>query len=173
MTKNTTTPIVRLRAMEPEDLDFVYDIENEQESWGESLNTVPFSRYLLHDYIANASADIYADKQVRMIIENDKGQAIGCADLFDFDPNNLRAEIGIIVHKEHRRKGYASSAMQSVMHYASTTIHLHQIYAIVGEHNEASLRLFSKLGFKPQATLNEWLYDGKNFTNAIIMQLFL
>ena len=56
-----------LRAMEPEDLDVLYSIENDIELWSAGYTTVPYSRYILHDYIANATCDIYADRQVRLM----------------------------------------------------------------------------------------------------------
>ena len=40
---------VRLRAMEPEDLDLLYEIENDIETWHVGAGNVPYSRYLLHD----------------------------------------------------------------------------------------------------------------------------
>ena len=62
--KNLTK--VRLRAMEPEDLDFLYNIENDRELWNVGNTNVPYSRYVLHDYIANSTNDIYSDGQVRL-----------------------------------------------------------------------------------------------------------
>ena len=173
MTDTHTRPTITLRAMEPEDLDFIYSLENDAEAWTASTNTVPFSRYLLHDYIANASADIYTDKQVRMIIANSEGTAVGCVDLFDFNPSHMRAEVGIIIHKDHRHNGYAASALSALIGYAATVLHLHQIYAIVNKHNTPSVRLFSNVGFKSGTVLSDWLFDGKEYSDAAIMQFFL
>ena len=72
---------VRLRAMEPEDLELLYKIENDTDLWPIGATNVPYSRYVLHDYIAQASADIYTDKQVRLIIETDSHHAIGLIEL--------------------------------------------------------------------------------------------
>ena len=65
-----TLPDIRLRAIEPEDLDLLYRIENDRELWNVGTTNVPYSRYTLHDYLATSCDDIYADKQVRMVIEN-------------------------------------------------------------------------------------------------------
>ena len=51
-------PSVHLRAIEPEDLDLLYRIENDIKLWNIGATNVPYSRYTLHDYIANASGDI-------------------------------------------------------------------------------------------------------------------
>ena len=169
----TTMPVVRLRAMEPEDLDALYRIENDRDVWDVGENNVPYSRYILHDYIANASADIYADKQVRMVVENEKGQLVGVADVVNFCPSHARAEVSIVICREHRKKGYARAAIRQIMEYALRTLHLHQLYAVVREDNMPSLNLFSSLGFKSKMVLEDWLFDGKDYHNAVVMQFFL
>lgn len=168
-----TMPVVRLRAMEPEDLDALYRIENDRDVWDVGENNVPYSRYILHDYIANASADIYADKQVRMVVENEEGQLVGVADVVNFCPSHARAEVSIVICREHRKKGYARAAIRQIMEYALRTLHLHQLYAVVREDNMPSLNLFSSLGFKSKTVLDDWLFDGKDYHNAVVMQFFL
>ena len=169
----TAMSVVRLRAMEPEDLDALYRIENDRDVWDVGENNVPYSRYILHDYIANASADIYADKQVRMVVENEEGQLVGVADVVNFCPSHARAEVSIVICREHRKKGYARAAIRQIMEYALRTLHLHQLYAVVREDNMPSLNLFSSLGFKSKMVLEDWLFDGKDYHNAVVMQFFL
>ena len=81
MIYNALDSEVKLRAMEPEDLDWLYRIENNPDLWTVGATNVPYSRYALHDYIANSSNDIYSDRQVRFIIENYKGNVVGIVDL--------------------------------------------------------------------------------------------
>lgn len=169
----TYSPVVRLRAMEPEDLDALYRIENDTEVWDAGENNVPYSRYVLHDYIANASADIYADKQVRMVVENLEGEIVGVADVVNFCPSHSRAEVSIVICRNHRNKGYAKAAMRHVAGYALRTLHLHQLYAVVNEDNEPSLQLFTSLGFERKMVLEDWLFDGKTYHDAVVMQYFL
>ena len=90
-TQSSTLPVVHLRAMEPEDLDFLYDIENDTNVWQVGVTNVPYSRYLLHDYIAQSTGDIYADGQVRLIVEDDAHQTIGLLDIINFSPTHQRA----------------------------------------------------------------------------------
>lgn len=169
----TAMAVVCLRAMEPEDLDALYRIENDRDVWDVGENNVPYSRYILHDYIANASADIYADKQVRMVVENEEGLLVGVADVVNFCPSHARAEVSIVICHEHRKKGYARAAIRQIMEYALRTLHLHQLYAVVREDNMPSLNLFSSLGFKSKMVLDDWLFDGKDYHNAVVMQFFL
>jgi len=80
---------IRLRALEPEDLDFLYTTENNTNFWQVSNTLVPFSKFILTQYLENAHQDIYEAKQLRLIIEEIKtSKAVGMIDLFDFNPQH-------------------------------------------------------------------------------------
>ena len=164
---------VQLRAIEPEDLDLLYSIENDTRLWNVGATNVPYSRYTLHDYIATSADDIYADRQVRLMVVNEAGETVGVADLTHFEPQHLRAEVGIVVMDAHRRRGYAASAMEALCDYAVRIVHLHQLYAVVAADNEAALRFFAKAGFTRQAVLRDWLSAGRQYVDAVLMQRFL
>jgi diamine N-acetyltransferase len=164
---------VSLRAMEPEDLDLLYHIENDETMWGMSLTNVPYSRFVLHEFMSETTGDIYTDKQVRLIVENDQHQPIGLADIMKFDPKNQKAEIGIIISKTYRRQGYAKAAVERLHQYAQSTLHLHQLYAIIAVENEASLNLFTHMGYQQGGMLRDWLFDGKTYHDALILQRVL
>ena len=152
---------IRLRAIEPEDLELLYKIENDVRLWNVGATNVPYSRYTLHDYIANSADDIYADKQLRMIVEDMEGKTVGIVDLMNFSPQHLRAETGSVMLDAERRTGYATEALNALCDYASRVLHLHQLYGVVGNDNEAALALYEKAGFARQETLKEWLADSK------------
>lgn len=164
---------IRLRALEPEDLDLLYTIENDRALWAVGCATTPYSRYLLHDYLANATGDIYVDKQVRMVIEDQEHQAIGLVDLFNFSPQHLRAEVGIVIQQPFRNNGYANMALQALCDYSRNILHLHQLYAIVADDNEAALQLFRQSSFTISSELKEWIYNGEKYQNAYLLQTFL
>ena len=164
---------IQLRAIEPEDLDLLYRIENDMALWNVGLSNVPYSRYLLHDYVAHASNDIYTDRQVRLMIDNADNQTVGIVDLVSFDPSNRRAELGIIILNQFRRQGYATATLQQIRDYALRVLHLHQLYVYIDEHNEASLSLFHKVGFTTAGHIPDWLFDGEHYHDASLMQLVL
>ena len=166
-------PKVLLRALEPEDLDLLYGIENNPEVWDVSPTNVPYSRYVLHNYLANTVNDIYVDKQVRFVIDADKDQCVGLLDVVHFDPKHRRAEVSIVLHKEFRKKGLAQSALLQLLDYSLRVLHLHQLYAVVPTANQASVDLFTRVGFKINAELKDWLFDGGNYNDAILMQYIL
>ena len=59
---------IYLRAVEPEDLDVMYEMENDPSMWDISNFTVPYSRYVLRQYIEGSQCDVFADKQLRLMI---------------------------------------------------------------------------------------------------------
>ena len=164
---------IKLRALEPEDLDELYAIENDRDIWHVGPTNVPYSRYALHEYIARQQADIYADRQVRLVVENAEKTVVGLVDLIDFDPQHRRAELGIVVKKAFRGQGYGQAAIAQMLDYARKTLHLHQIYAIVDTDNHESLQLFRQVGFEEKNWLKDWLFDGVNYRDAVLMQIFL
>lgn len=166
-----TIPEIRLRAIEPEDLDLLYKIENDKTLWNVGITNVPYSRYTLHNYIATASNDIYVDRQVRMMVENAEGEIVGIVDIVNFDPSHSRAEVGLIILDAFRRKGFGHAVLKAIADYALQTLHLHQLFAYVDARNEASVKLFARLGYQSSATIRDWLYDGRDYHDAVLMQL--
>ena len=164
---------IRLRALEPEDLDFLYEMENDEDLWGVGCTNVPYSRQMLLDYITTATADIYVDKQVRMMMENEHGEVVGMIDLMNFDPRHLRAELGIVVKKEFCGKGIATSAIRHLQQYAKNVLHLHQIYAIVAENNKNAIKMLKGVGFQGDKLLKGWLNEGGEYRDAYFFQSFL
>ena len=159
-----------LRAIEPEDLDQLYHIENDVELWNVGNTNVPYSRYLLHEYVATCKCDIYTDRQVRMMVENLDGEVVGVADLVNFDPANSRAEVGIIVLNAYRRQGYGTAMLRALADYAQRILHLHQLYAYVDCENQASLNLFKKAGYTVCAKIGDWLFDGAKYHDSVLIQ---
>lgn len=166
-------PDVILRAMEPEDLDMMYAIENDHDTWSVTDVNTPYSRFVLHEFIANATGDIYTDKQVRLIVTNKSGEFIGIIDLFNFNPQHKRAEIGIVIRKEYREQGYGKAALLELINYARRIIHIHQLYVYMSVDNTSCVKLFDDTGFERDAELKDWLFDGDKYHNVYLMHFFV
>lgn len=150
---------VVLRPPEPSDLDLLYTWENDTSLWEISNTHAPFSRQVLARYLENAGRDLYEQKQVRLIIQEESGRAVGAADLFDIDLFHQRAGVGIMVHlREDRHLGYASDALKVLDLYALEGIGLRQLYAAVAEDNTPSLGLFQKAGYECTGIRKKWLH---------------
>jgi diamine N-acetyltransferase len=164
---------IYLRALEPEDLEFVYAIENNESVWEVSNTQTPYSRFLIRQYLENAHQDIYEAKQLRMAIcLKNSFEAIGLIDLFDFDPKNNRAGVGILISNEsNRNKGVGSEVLALIINYAFEQLQLHQLYANIGSDNEISLQLFTKFGFQKIGTKKDWIKVNNNYKDELLFQL--
>lgn len=87
MTNPMESELIRLRALEPEDVNILYKWENDTEIWKVSNTVAPFSKHMLRQFIENQQRDIYETRQLRLIIESKAdGKPVGAIDLFDLDP---------------------------------------------------------------------------------------
>ncbi len=162
---------IQLRAIEPSDIDVLYQWENDTETWMVSNTQSPFSRFVLEQYITSSHQDIYSVKQLRLIICNEENKAIGSIDLFDFDPNHLRAGVGILIaEKADRKKGYASESLSLLMDYCFSVLNLHQLYCNITIDNEPSILLFQKHGFQITGMKKQWVRDGESFKDELLLQ---
>ena len=162
---------INLRALEPSDLDVLYNWENDTSIWKVSQTIAPFSKNILAKYLENAHQDIFTAKQLRLMIEKNN-TAIGTIELFDFDPVNLRCGIGIwIVDEENRRKGYAKEALTLIIKYAFSNLHLNQIYCNISSRNQASINLFGSLDFQLVGVKSKWNKTPEGWEDELLFQL--
>mgnify|MGYP000082486956 FL=1 len=161
-----------LKALEPEDLGFLFQIENNESFWEISHTQAPFSKFILKQYLENAHLDIYEAKQLRLIIEDKTNQKpLGMIDLFDFNPQHKRAGIGILIHPDFQQNGFASEALSLLIKYCFTHLQLHQLYANITDDNKNSIRLFTKHQFKEIGVKKDWIFTNNTYKNEILFQL--
>lgn len=163
---------IALRAPEPEDLDIMYLWENDTSIWRISGTLVPFSKFVLKQYLENAGKDIFETKQLRFVIQlKENSRPVGAIDLFDFDPFHRRAGIGILIaDPSDRRKGYAREALETVMEYCFQFLHLKQIYCNIAAANNESIKFFTAAGFTAVGEKKEWLFNGEAFESEWMFQ---
>ncbi|MFA6401658.1 MAG: GNAT family N-acetyltransferase [Salinivirgaceae bacterium] len=165
--------VVILRGLEPEDLEFLYQCENNPQIWTVSNTLVPYTRYVLKQYIADSQLDIYTTKQLRLIIASAEKPEIpvGAIDLFDFDPYHQRAGVGILIHQESDRgKGFAFYALTLLMEYCFQHLHLHQLYCNITADNSKSIALFEKAGFKKCGIKKDWIKTANGWLDERMFQ---
>ncbi|MBT8268241.1 MAG: GNAT family N-acetyltransferase, partial [Bacteroidia bacterium] len=162
---------IRLRALEPEDLDFIYNIENDEEIWAIGNTRTPFSKFVLKEYLENAHKDIYEVKQLRLVICDLKDRTLGLIDLFNFDFTHKRAGTGLVIKsKDDRGKGIGKEALGLLVNYCFEQLNLHQLYCNIGADNEASLRLFKSVGFEEIGVKKDWNLVRGQYQDEILLQ---
>lgn len=162
---------VFLRAPEPYDISKIYEWENDSEAWSFGNQSAPFSMQNIENYINTYDADIYSSKQLRFIICDCKSKEnVGCIDLYDFDPVNLRSAIGILIDKSFRLHGYGSRALGLLENFCVARHGIHQLWAIVAQDNTPSRKLFEKGGYTISGCLRSWIRENRHFKDAYIFQ---
>lgn len=164
---------IRLRALEPEDLELLYEWENNDSYWVISNTVAPFSKYTLKRYMENSHKSIYETGQLRLMIDIfAEKKTIGTIDIFDFDPFHKRAGIGILIADEaHRRKGYASMSLKCLTDYCFKTLQLHQLYCNILANNSESINLFKQIGFIQAGIKKEWVKTIEGYLDEYMFQL--
>ena len=153
------TKMIKLRKLEPTDLPFLYQWENDAASWSDGDNRNPLSQQDLRNYIEQTTGDLYRDGQLRLIIM-DNDQTVGCIDLFDLDIRNRRAAIGMYVAPEVRGRGIGRQAVEELEQYAFNFLHLRLLYSVISVNNVPCTNLYRALGYTPTASLTSWTLEG-------------
>ena len=168
-------PNLLLRAPEPADIDIIFRWENDTSIWHLGNTLTPYSRFAIEQFVLNTDNDIFASKQLRLMIDchssGAKATTVGSIDLFDFDPYNQRAGIGILIDESSRRQGYAFEALNLLITYCFKTLNLHQLYCNIEKSNEESISLFTKAGFTACGIKKEWLLREGQWMDELIFQL--
>ena len=181
MGKCEKAKIIKLRKLEPSDLPYLYQWENDASVWADGSNHNPLSQQDLRDYIESTTGDIYKDSQLRLIIYSSSesvcqqgglsgeaglssvspkdGLTLGCIDLFDFDPRNRRAAIGMYIAPQYRGQGIGREAVRLLEEYAFSFLHLRIIYAIISTSNTACSELYRQAGYTPSSVLPSWTLE--------------
>jgi len=160
-----------LRALEPEDLELIHAIENDESIWEVSQTQTPYSKFVIKQYLENSYKDIYEVKQLRLVVSNYDNETVGLIDLFDFDPKNKKIGVGVLILEEYRGNKYATDAMELLITYVFKNLQVHQIYANVLADNDASIHLFEKCGFKCHSTKKDWILEEGVYKDELIFQL--
>jgi len=174
MMEKLTYGKIKLRPLEPDDIDLLYQWENDMSIWEVSNTKTPYSKHILAQYLAESVKDIYSTKQLRLIILNQENKEVGAVDLFDFEPYHLRAGIGILIYdKAERKKGFASDTLEALAVYALETLGLKQLYANIAADNTTSIHLFEKAGYKKVGIKKNWLKSLYGWKDEVMVQKML
>ena len=163
---------LRLRALEPSDLEIMYDIENDKSLWVYSNTSSPFSKHTLKKFIEKSHLDILEHRQVRLVIYDDC-TSYGFIDLFDYDHISRKAGVGIVIFERFRSKGIGSLSLKLIEEYVLSHVPIHQLYANISSNNIESISLFKKNGYCEVGTKKDWIFYNNKFNDEVLFQKIL
>lgn len=136
---------VELTQMKLTDVDFVLELENNQEIWEVSNNDSKYSRSDIEKLVESLQ-DVNIAKQMRFMIWWKKSR-IGTVDLTDISFTDKSADVGIVVFPPNLRgRGLGAKALLGIEKIAKE-LGIDCLNAIVQEKNRASNQLFLKCGY--------------------------
>lgn len=166
---------VRLRAVEPEDVDFMLECEKDRASARWTDCRAPYSRHQIETYALSYDADPFSAGQLRMIAQTcetpEEEKSIGIIDLYDISEKDSRAFVGISIHPDYRREGYGLAALKELEVFNREKTGLNQLLAKISAKNPAALRLFRKSGYCTVALLPQWHKIGAEYHDFHLLRL--
>ena len=172
--KYLSNETLTLRALEPEDLDLLYQVENDTESWWVGAQSSPYSKFVLREYLSQVTNDIYTDKQLRLVaMKNTDQEPVALVDLFNFSPAHHRAELGLLILPQHRHKGFARQIVGLIEQFAKEHLQMHQIVLYTPCAHESTFGLFQSLGYKERHLLKDWVLLPSGYADAWLLQKIL
>ncbi|HAG34351.1 MAG TPA: GNAT family N-acetyltransferase, partial [Cryomorphaceae bacterium] len=118
---------LKLRALEPEDLDQLVRWEADHVDAG--LRVAPYSRAVLKRYLDESHRDFWEAEQVRFVLSAADGRALGLFDVFNAQPVHQRAEVALLVDPVFRGQGLGRQGLKLVEDWAFARVGLRSLYA--------------------------------------------
>lgn len=147
-----------LNTVEEEDLPFLRDTINDPAVRAGLLYRPPLNLEAERDYFESVICD---DGSVNLLVCVD-GEPAGTIALESIDDVNGSAEIGLFLDEAFWGAGHGSEAARLLTDFAFRERRLHRVYARVLADNEASARIWEKLGYRHEATHHEAaFYEGE------------
>ena len=162
------TPLVRLRAIEPEDAGHFIQWNRDSER-GRNLDFLwpPTSDASVREYATSQAHRHLEGDAFHWMIEDASGQAVGSIDTHHCDPRNGTFSYGIAIGVEYRGRGCAAAAIRLVLRYYFDELRYQKVTVTVHADNPASIQLHEKLGFQREGVLRRMFYTGGAYVDVI------
>lgn len=117
--------------------------------------------------------DTLSSGELKLYGFTESDDPVGCIELYNYDPVNRRAAVGIVVSNEYRHQGYGKAMVNALTDFCRQNTSLHQVFADIAATNAASIHIFQNAGYQHCATLKDWVVRGDKFIDTYRFQLIL
>jgi diamine N-acetyltransferase len=159
---------LKLRALEPEDLDQLVRWEADHVDAG--LRVAPYSRAVLKRYLDESHRDFWEAEQVRFVLSAADGRALGLFDVFNAQPVHQRAEVALLIDPGFRGQGFGRQGLKLVEDWAFGRAGLRSLYAEVFSDNDPAQHVFAASGYERSGVLKAWYRVGREFRDVQLFQ---
>jgi len=106
------------------------------------------------------------------IFEKKTKRLVGTVSFVRINKKNNNAEIGYLVGKEFRNRGYATEAARLLLDYGFKKFKFHKIYLCCAKENKVSKKVIKKLGAKKEALLKQDIFVGNKYHDNLVHSIF-
>lgn len=161
-----------LRALVESDIDELFEIFSSEEVM-KYYGMYPFkSQEELLKVIKSFSTGFDEERVIRWGLQRkDNGKIIGTCGYHCWDKKNFRAEIGYELSKSVWHKGYMTEAIDTILAYGFESMQLNRIEGIVYPENHASQHALTRMGFKKEGLLREYMCFRGKMTDLLMFSL--
>ena len=161
--------IVKLRAIEYEDLDMLREMANDP--WTESMVggwSFPISS---KEQIEWYEKLLKNQSSIQLIIETKEDGPIGFTGLRDIDWKNRCADGGIkITNRKNMSKGIATDSYMTILRYAFYELQLNRVNGSILDYNKASQHvLLDKVGYKQEGVRRKAVFKTGRYHDSILV----
>jgi RimJ/RimL family protein N-acetyltransferase len=162
--------IVRLRGVEPEDWEILYQWNDDTESARQSY-FIPFtpSRESMRKRAAEMAAADPKDDVYRWMIENRQGEVVGTLNTHSTDRRSGVFQYGVALKRAYWGKGYAAEAIRLVLAYYFGELGYQKVNVHIFAFNENSIRLHEKFGFLREGRLRQMIFSQGAYHDEVVM----
>jgi RimJ/RimL family protein N-acetyltransferase len=164
------TPRVSLRPRTDDDLDVLFELAADMDTWEERRPEAPrpltrdqFDARIASDADSDASADA-----VSFVVDFD-GSAVGAASLFNFDLFARHAEAGINLLPNARGRGFGTAAVALLVEFGFARRNLRRIHLQAIASNAAAIRAYEKAGFVEEGRQREHAWVRGSYEDIVLM----
>lgn len=163
-----SSPTVRLRPLEREDLRFIHNLDN---------NAVIMRYWFEEPYEAFVELTELYDKHIhdqmerRFVVDTD-GASSGLVELLEIDYIHRRAEFQIIIAPAFQGQGLGEKVTRMALDYAFNVLNLYKLYLVVDSENSKAIHIYEKIGFEQEGVLRHEFFINGSYRDAVRMCIF-
>ena len=166
--------MVKLRALEMEDLDTILKYFNNLELRQYLATAWPMSRNAERQWLERATMqNPWKDGGLVLAIEDKKTKEfLGTVSLFDISKQHQRAEFGIAIHNpDNLGKGYGTDTARVMLWVAFHVLGLNTVFLLTLASNKRAQRAYEKAGFRYVGVFRQAAYVLGEFHDFVVMDI--
>lgn len=163
---------VRLRAIEPGDAAFFFELQGDTER-NRLLDFLhpPHSRAALEAWALERSKREFEDDAFGWLIETLAGEPVGSIVTQACNPRNGTFSYALDIAREQRRRGYAREAITIVLRYYFGELRYQKVNVATQSDNAATLALHRGLGFAHEGTQRRMVFQEGRYLDLLLFGL--